>query len=47
MIYKIYVDGFQAYDLSGAATQTVLLMIFVIVMVLLQFRLEKHVKYER
>ena len=47
LIYKIYVDGFKAYDLSGAATQTVLLMVFVIVMVLLQFRLEKHVKYER
>ncbi len=47
LIYKIYVDGFKAYDLSGAATQTVLLMIFVIAMVLLQFRLEKHVKYER
>ncbi|APO77203.1 sn-glycerol-3-phosphate ABC transporter permease protein UgpA 1 (plasmid) [Rhizobium etli 8C-3] len=47
LIYKIYKDGFVAYDLSGAATQTVLLMIFVIAMVLLQFRLEKRVRYER
>jgi len=47
LIYKIYVDGFKAYDLSGAATQTVLLVMFVIIMVVLQFRLERHVKYER
>lgn len=47
LIYKIYVDGFKAYDLSGAATQTVILMVLVIVMVFFQFRLEKHVKYER
>ena len=47
LIYKIYTDGFKAYDLSGAATQTALLMIFVIAVVVLQFRLEKHVKYER
>ncbi|WP_198671081.1 carbohydrate ABC transporter permease [Oceanibium sediminis] len=47
LIYKIYVDGFKAYDLSGAATQTALLILFVGIMVLLQFRLEKHVKYER
>ncbi|MEM5476953.1 sugar ABC transporter permease [Pacificibacter sp. AS14] len=47
LIYKIYSDGFKAYDLSGAATQTAILTIFVTVMVLLQFRLEKHVKYER
>lgn len=47
LIYKIYVDGFKAYDLSGAATQTVILMVFVLIMVALQFRLEKHVKYER
>lgn len=47
LIYKIYVDGFKAYDLSGAATQTVLLVLFVTVMVLFQFRLERFVKYER
>ncbi len=47
LIYKIYTDGFQAYDLSGAASQTVLLMLFVVAMVLVQFRLEKRVKYER
>ena len=47
LIYKIYVDGFKAYDLSGAATQTAILMMFVIVMVILQVRLERFVKYER
>ena len=47
LIYKIYVDGFKAYDLSGAATQTAVLVTFVVIMVLLQFRLEKYVKYER
>lgn len=47
LIYKIYVDGFKAYDLSGAATQTVLLILFVAVMVIIQFRLERFVKYER
>lgn len=47
LIYKIYIDGFKAYDLSGAATQTALLIMFVAIMVVLQFRLEKHVNYER
>ncbi|MDE0113786.1 MAG: sugar ABC transporter permease, partial [Albidovulum sp.] len=47
LVYKIYVDGFKAYDLSGAATQTALLMTAVAIMVALQFRLEKRVKYER
>ncbi|CCN50706.1 putative SN-glycerol-3-phosphate transport system permease protein [Vibrio nigripulchritudo MADA3029] len=47
LIYKIYIDGFKAYDLSGASTQTVILITFVAIMVLFQFRLEKHVKYER
>ena len=47
LVYKIYVDGFKAYDLSGAATQTALLMTAVAIMVALQFRLEKRIKYER
>ena len=47
LVYKIYVDGFKAYDLSGAATQTALLMTAVVLMVVMQFRLEKRVKYER
>ena len=48
LVYKIYVDGFRGYDLSGAATQTALLQVFVIAMVLFQFLyLERKVKYER
>ncbi|MEM7047706.1 MAG: sugar ABC transporter permease [Pseudomonadota bacterium] len=48
LVYKIYIDGFKAYDLSGAATQTSLLMVFVIVLTLFQFLyLEKKIKYER
>ena len=48
LVYKIYVDGFKAYDLSGAATQTTLLMIVVIAVTAFQFGfVEKRVKYER
>lgn len=47
LVYKIYIDGFKSYDLSGAATQTTLLMAAVAIMVVFQFRLEKRVKYER
>ena len=47
LVYKIYVDGFKAYDLSGASTQTVILIIAVVILVLFQFRLEKRVRYER
>ncbi len=47
LIYKIYRDGFQAFDLSGAATQTTLLLLFVGVILLLLFRIDKYVKYER
>ncbi|WMT90433.1 sugar ABC transporter permease [Pelagibacterium sp. H642] len=48
LVYKIYVDGFQGYDLSGAATQTAILMVLVLIFVLAQFVLfERGVKYER
>ena len=48
LVYKIYVDGFKAYDLSGAATQTTLLMLVVIAVTALQYGIvEKRVKYER
>jgi sn-glycerol 3-phosphate transport system permease protein len=48
LVYKIYVDGFKGYDLSGAATQTTILIVFVILLALLQFFfLERKVKYER
>lgn len=48
LVYKIYVDGFKAYDLSGAATQTAMLMIVVVAITSLQFLfIEKRVRYER
>jgi sn-glycerol 3-phosphate transport system permease protein len=48
LVYKIYVDGFKAYDLSGAATQTAMLMIVVVAITSLQFLfIERNVKYER
>lgn len=48
LVYKIYKDGFQGFDLSGAATQTVLLMIVVVAITSFQYLyLEKRVNYER
>lgn len=48
LVYKIYVDGFRGYDLSGAATQTAILMVFVLALALFQFLiLERRVRYER
>lgn len=48
LVYKIYIDGFKGYDLSGAATQTTLLMLLVILLTAFQFLyLERRIKYER
>jgi sn-glycerol 3-phosphate transport system permease protein len=48
LVYKIYTDGFVGYDLSGAATQTALLMIFVIFLTSAQFAfLGRRINYER
>lgn len=48
LVYKIYVDGFKGYDLSGAATQSTLLMVFVLTLAAFQFLyLEKKIRYER
>jgi sn-glycerol 3-phosphate transport system permease protein len=48
LVYKIYVDGFNGYDLSGAATQTALLMLFVVLLTSAQFLfLGRTVNYER
>jgi sn-glycerol 3-phosphate transport system permease protein len=47
-VYKIYVDAFKSYDLSGASTQTVILMAIVMLLTCFQFFfLEKRVKYNR
>ncbi|TCU10052.1 carbohydrate ABC transporter permease [Rhizobium sullae] len=48
LVYKIYVDGFSGYDLSGASTQTAILMIFVIILTAAQFLfLGRRINYER
>ncbi len=47
-VYKIYVDAFKSYDLSGASAQTVLLMGILMAITCLQFFvLERKVKYNR
>jgi len=48
LVYKIYLDGFASYDLSGASTQTAILMIFFILVAALQFALlGRRINYER
>ncbi|PWE53656.1 glycerol-3-phosphate transporter permease [Metarhizobium album] len=48
LVYKIYLDGFSSYDLSGASTQTAILMVFFILVATLQFvLLGRHINYER
>ena len=48
LVYKIYVDGFKGYDLSGAATQSTILMVLVIILAAFKFMyLEKKIRYER
>lgn len=46
MVYKIYVDGFQGLDYSGAAAQSIILMFLVIALTFVQFRyIERRVHY--
>ncbi|SEQ58361.1 carbohydrate ABC transporter membrane protein 1, CUT1 family [Devosia sp. YR412] len=46
MVYKLYVDGFKGLDYSGAAAQSIVLMILVIALTFIQFRwVEKRVHY--
>ena len=46
LVYKVYNDGFVGLDLGGAAAQSVILMILVIVMTVVQFRyIERKVEY--
>jgi len=48
LVYKIYSDGIKGYDLSGASTQTVLLMGLVVLITAAQYIfLERRVKYDR
>jgi sn-glycerol 3-phosphate transport system permease protein len=46
MVYKIYEDGFRGLDYSGAAAQSIILMVLVIALTFIQFRyIERRVHY--
>lgn len=46
MVYKIYQDGFRGNDYSGAAAQSIILMVLVMAMTFFQFRyIERRVHY--
>jgi sn-glycerol 3-phosphate transport system permease protein len=46
MVYKIYEDGFRGLDYSGAAAQSIILMILVVALTFIQFRyVERRVHY--
>jgi sn-glycerol 3-phosphate transport system permease protein len=48
LVYKIFTDGFSGYDLSGASTQTAILMVFVVLLTAAQFLLlGRSINYER
>ncbi|MFC4167904.1 carbohydrate ABC transporter permease [Teichococcus aestuarii] len=47
MVYKIYSDGFKGLDYSGAAAQSIVLMLLVVGMTFLQFRfVERKLHYK-
>jgi sn-glycerol 3-phosphate transport system permease protein len=46
MVFKIYSDGFRGFDYSGAAAQSIILMLLVMALTFVQFRyIEKRVHY--
>ncbi len=46
MVYKIYFDGFKGLDYSGAAAQSIVLMLLVIGLTIVQFRfIERRIHY--
>lgn len=46
MVYKIYFDGFKGLDYSGAAAQSIILMLLVMVLTFVQFRfVERRIHY--
>ena len=47
LVYKVYQDGFVHIDLGSSAAQSVLLMIFAVILTMLQFRyIERNVNYD-
>lgn len=46
LVFKVYSDGFMGLDLGGSATQSIILMLIVILLTLFQFRfIERKVHY--
>lgn len=46
MVYKIFTDGFEGLDYSGAAAQSIILMVLVILLTVFQFRyIERKIHY--
>ncbi|MFJ6325377.1 MULTISPECIES: carbohydrate ABC transporter permease [unclassified Rhizobium] len=46
MVYKIYSDGFKGLDFSGAAAQSIVLMLLIVLLTIFQFRfIERRVHY--
>ncbi|MDX8455485.1 sugar ABC transporter permease [Mesorhizobium sp. VK9D] len=46
MVYKIYSDGFKGLDYSGAAAQSIILMLLIVLLTIFQFRfIERRVHY--
>ena len=47
MVYKIYFDGFKGLDYSGAAAQSIVLMLLVMGLTVVQFRyIERRTHYK-
>jgi sn-glycerol 3-phosphate transport system permease protein len=47
MVYKIYSDGFRGLDYSGAAAQSIILMVLIMLLTFVQFRfVERRVHYK-
>lgn len=47
LVYKVYLDGFVNLDLGGSAAQSLLLMVFAIVLTVIQFRaIDRRVSYD-
>jgi sn-glycerol 3-phosphate transport system permease protein len=45
-VAKIYADGFRGFDYSGAAAQSIILMLLVMALTFVQFRyIERRVHY--
>jgi sn-glycerol 3-phosphate transport system permease protein len=47
LVYKVYLDGFVHIDLGSSAAQSVLMMVFALVLTMIQFRyVERNVNYD-